>query len=197
MLICPTLIVLTTATYLTQASPATSPQPPALNYTDIGLFNSTANLERYVIFLAIGWRNYTCSTPNATTAPSYALTTFDYNMFDIDDSGAAVGDLAIGKHVLPLNKDYAGGNSVFYTGVRSFTYWSVSNVYFSLALATMEFSLTLSGWYRVGKSIKFLPGPAATSKADMMLELALVSPSRSLFPAWGADVIAAHGSERA
>jgi hypothetical protein len=97
---------------------------PQINFTDLSLFPSypspPSNYERYVTLLAVGWRNYTCSVPNATATPAYVLVSFDYDMFDLDE---AEGALPVGKHVLLRERDYAGANSVFYTGVKTFTFW--------------------------------------------------------------------------
>jgi len=74
---------------------------------------------RYVTFLAVGDRTYTCNAQSE--APVYTLKSFDYDMFDAEtDPGRR---FVLGKHVLMLQRDSEGGNSVFYTANNTFTYW--------------------------------------------------------------------------
>ena len=76
---------------------------------------------RYVTFLAVGDRTYTCDSKNFTS--SYTLKSFDYDMFDAETDSDR--NFNLGKHVLLLQRDSEGGNSVFYTANNTFTYWLV------------------------------------------------------------------------
>lgn len=92
----------------------------AIKFTDSLLAPVPADhYSRYVTFLAVGDRTYTCDPANKTS--TYSLKSFDYDMYDAELDPQRRFNL--GKHVLMLQRDAQGGNSVFYTANNTFTYW--------------------------------------------------------------------------
>lgn len=92
----------------------------ALNFTDsLVVPTPTDHYVRYVTFLAVGDRTYTCDPANKSSP--YTLKSFNYDMYDAEIDIRRKFNL--GKHVLMLQRDVQGGNSVFYTANNTFTYW--------------------------------------------------------------------------
>lgn len=92
----------------------------SINFTDSSIVPvPEAHYVRYVTFFATGTRTYVCDTQNATSA--YTLAAFDYDLYDAEMDPAY--SIVRGKHVLLLERDADGGNSVFYTATNGFTYW--------------------------------------------------------------------------
>lgn len=94
--------------------------PLKLNFTDALVAPTPAShYERYVTLLNVGTRTYKCDTSNETSP--YSLRTFDYDMYDVEDT-----DLkhSLGKHTLSRDMlTSTGYGSIFYTTNNTFTYW--------------------------------------------------------------------------
>lgn len=98
-----------------------STSPTTVNYTDTSITPiPSSHYIRYLTLLAVGTRTYTCPPANSTSQ-SYTLQTFDYDMYDTSTDPNLT--ISLGKHVLLLENDAAGGRSVFYTATKTFTYW--------------------------------------------------------------------------
>ncbi|KAH8898639.1 hypothetical protein GQ53DRAFT_816873 [Thozetella sp. PMI_491] len=117
----------------------------SLQYTDSLVAPTPADhFIRLVTFRADGDRTYTCDPKNDTSV--YSLKSFDYNLYDAEtDPGRIIN---LGKHILLLQRDSEGGNSVFYTANNTFTYW-------------------------VGKTTMLIQDPLARSPLDLTLEQSL------------------------
>lgn len=101
---------------LLSAAPATIP------YTDSLVAPEPAeHYIRYVTFLATGTRTFTCEPSSAGAAPTYRLSSFDYDLYDAETDPER--QFRLGSHILMPSRDAAGGNSVFYTANATFTYW--------------------------------------------------------------------------
>lgn len=87
----------------------------ALNYTDDLVAPDAANYTRYVTFLGVGNRIYTCDPTNATL--QHGLAGFSYDLYDAETDAAMTTRL--GQRVFVRNKPTA--YTVTDTGF--FTYW--------------------------------------------------------------------------
>lgn len=97
---------------------------------------------RYVTFLAVGDRTYTCDPANETSL--YTLKSFDYDMFDAETDPDR--KLNLGKHVLMLQRDSEGGFSVFYTANNTFTYWYTLKPFGIFSKMDYIADFILQGW---------------------------------------------------
>lgn len=124
-----------------------------INFTDGAVAPiPAAQYERYVTFLAVGTRTYSCDP----TKNAFSLDSLDYDLFDGEmprDESAG----PLGKHILLLNRDAEGGNSVFYTRAGVFTYW-------------------------VGRTMFFAENPGEPDPIDLPLEQALRTEASSPKP---------------
>jgi hypothetical protein len=115
----------------------------ALKFTDALVAPTPADrYQRFVTFLAVGTRTYVCDPANRTSI--YTLKSFNYDMYDAEtDPGRKFN---LGKHVLMLQKDVQGGNSVFYTANNTFTYWCAIKIFYCIP-SRIEMPLTvIKGW---------------------------------------------------
>lgn len=85
----------------------------ALNYTDDLVAPDAANYTRYVTFLGVGSRIYTCDPTNATL--SHGLAGFSYDLYDAETDTAMTTRL--GQRVFVRNKPtaYAVTDMGFFT----------------------------------------------------------------------------------
>lgn len=75
--------------------------------------------ERYVTFLAVGTRTYTCDPTKPSSA--YGLAGWDYDLYDAETDAERAFNL--GKHGFLLHPNGGGGQSLFYTANNTLTYW--------------------------------------------------------------------------